>query len=150
LWTSDEPGVAWERLEGAPAPAATRAARLTQMRSHVRRYSVSIQVEGESDLRLMAQPLYRYPDAVAGVVDGAVFSFAMSTDPELLVLLEDREVAGKPAWHVAFARFGNKAMTVKDGERIVFACKQGAPGYSDGKYYLRWRAEEMPAAPKTE
>ena len=87
------------------------------MRSLVRRYSVSIQVEGESDLRLMAQPLFRYPEAVAGVVDGAVFSFAMSTDPELLVLLEDREAAGKPAWHVAFARFGNKAMTVKDGER---------------------------------
>ena len=137
LWASDEPGVAWEQTGRRTAPAATRSARLTQMRSIARRYSVSIQVEGESDLRLMAQPLYRYPEAVAGVVDGAIFSFAMSTDPELLVLLEVREVAGKPAWHVAFARFGNKAMTVKDGERDVFACKQGAPGFSDGKYYLR-------------
>ena len=32
----------------------------------------------------------------------------MTTDPELLVLLEAREAASKPAWHVAFARFGNK------------------------------------------
>ena len=61
----------------------------------------------------MAQPLYRYPEQVSSVLDGAIFSFAMTTDPELLVLLEDREIDGQPTWHVAFARFGNKAMTVK-------------------------------------
>jgi hypothetical protein len=147
LWTSGEPGVAWQKLAGAPPPAASRAARLMQMRSLVRRHSVAIQVEGESDLRLMAQPLYRYPEQVQGALDGAIFSFAMTTDPELLVLLEDREIDGKPAWHVAFARFGNKAMTVKDGEQTVWTCQQGAPGVSDGKYYLRWRAEEMPTSP---
>ena len=76
-----------------------------------------------------------------------LFAFAMTTDPELLVLLEDREMAGKPAWHIAFARFGNKGMKVSDGERTVWSCEQGAPGRSDGKYYLRWRAEEMPASP---
>jgi hypothetical protein len=150
LWKSGEPGVAWEKLDGAPAPAESRAARLVQMRAIVRRYSVAIQVEGESDLRLMAQPLYRYPEQVQGAVDGAIFSFAMTTDPELLVLLEDREVAGQRAWHVAFARFGNKAMTVKDGDKAVWSCAAGAPGVSDGKYYLRWRAEEMPAKPPTE
>jgi hypothetical protein len=147
LWTSGESGVVWERPLGASAPAASRAARLVQMRSVARRYSVAIQVEGESDLRLMAQPLYRYSEQTQGALDGAIFSFAMTTDPELLVLLEDREIEGKPTWHVAFARFGNKAMTVKDGEQTVWTCEQGAPGVSDGKYYLRWRAEEMPATP---
>jgi hypothetical protein len=150
LWKSGEPGVAWEKLNGAPPPGESRAARLVQMRSIVRRYSVAIKVEGESDLRLMAQPLYRYPDQVQGAVDGAIFSFAMTTDPELLVLLEDREVAGQRAWHVAFTRFGNKEMNVKDGDKAVWSCAAGAPGVSDGKYYLRWRAEEMPAKPLTE
>jgi len=144
LWESGEPGVAWERLDVAPADS--RAARLVQMRSIVRRYSVAIQVEGKSDLRLMAQPLYRYPEQAEGALDGAVFSFAMTTDPELLVLLEGRGVAGQSAWHVAFARFGNKEMTVKDGDKAVWSCPAGAPGTSDGKYYLRWRAEEMPAS----
>jgi hypothetical protein len=147
LWTSGEAGVAWERLAGAPPPAASRAPRLVQMRTIVRRFSAAIHVEGESDLRLMAQPLYRYPEQVRGAIDGAVFDFAMATDPELLVLLEDREAGGPPAWYVAFARFGNKAMTAKDGEQVVWKCEQGAPGISDGKYYLRWRAEEMPATP---
>jgi hypothetical protein len=148
LWSPGEPGITWEPLAGAPLPADQRAARLLQMRSLARRFSVAIQVEGESDLRLMAQPLYRYPENVAGALDGAIFSFAMTTDPELLVLLEDREIAGQPTWQVAFARFGNKAMTVKDGDKVVWSCQAGAPGVSNGKYYLKWRAEEMPAKPQ--
>jgi hypothetical protein len=148
LWTPGEPGIAWETLAGTPVPASQRAARLLQMRSLARRFSVAIQVEGESDLRLMAQPLYRYPETVVGVLDGAIFSFAMTTDPELLVLLEDREISGHPNWQVAFARFGNKAMTVKDDDKIVWSCEAGAPGISNGRYYLRWRAEEMPARPQ--
>ncbi len=147
LWTSGEKGVAWERLDSAAAPAASRAGRLVQMRSIARGYIVTIKTDGESDLRLLEQPLFRYPDGTAGALDGAIFDFAMTTDPELLLLLEARETNEKPAWHIAFARFGNKAMTVKEGERTVFSCEQGQPGFSDGKYYLRWRAEEMPASP---
>jgi hypothetical protein len=145
LWTSGEPGVAWEPLKEAPPPAASRPQRLVQMRTIVRRYSASIQIEGESDLRLMPQPLYRYSEQTEGALDGAIFDFAMTTDPELLVLLEVGETNGKPTWQIAFARFGNKQMTVKEGDRTVWSCKAGAPGFSDGTYYLRWRAEEMPS-----
>jgi hypothetical protein len=144
-WRSGEPGVVWLPVENASRPAASRSQRLIQMRSIVRRYAVEIDVQGESELRLMEQPLYRYPEQVEGALDGAIFAFAMATDPELLLLLESRESAGQPVWHIAYARFGNKAMTVKEGDRTVWSCEAGAPGYSDGKYYLRWRAEEMPA-----
>jgi len=146
-WRSGEPGIAWMKVENAPPPAASRPQRLVQMRSIARRFAATIEVQEESDLRLMDQPLYRYPEQVEDATDGALFALAMATDPELLVLMEAREEAGQPAWHVGFARFGNKAMTVKEGERTVWTCKAGAPGYSDGKYYLRWRAEEMPASP---
>jgi hypothetical protein len=99
VWTLNEPGVVWETPTGAPAPAGQRAARLLQMRSLARRFSVGIQVEGESDLRLMVQPLYRYPETTTGALDGAIFAFAMTTDPELLVLLEDRDISGQPCWY---------------------------------------------------
>src|SRR6476620_785386 len=56
LWTSGEPGIAWEPLKDVSPPAASRPQRLVQMRDIVRRYSVSIQIDGESDLRLMSQP----------------------------------------------------------------------------------------------
>jgi hypothetical protein len=147
LWISNEPGIAWQRLEGAAPSTTSLAQRLVQMRSIVRRYSVAIDVEGESDLRLLDRPLYRYPQQVEGALDGAVFAFAMTTDPELLVLLEARQEAPQAAWYIAFARFGNKAMRVKAGDQAVWSCGAGAPGVSDGRYYLRWRAEEMPANP---
>lgn len=146
LWTSGEPGIVWESFKDASPPAASRPQRLVQMREIARRYAVSIQIDGESDLRLMSQPLYRYPGPVAGALDGAIFDFAMTTDPELLMLVEANEANGKTSWQVAFARFGNKGMTVKEGDRVVWSCEAGQPGFSNGKYYLRWRAEEMPIA----
>jgi hypothetical protein len=150
LWTSNEPGIAWQTLPELPSPAATRSARLVQMRGIVRRLSVGIEASQESELRLMSQPLYRYPEKTSGAIDGAVFSFGMATDPELIVLVEARDAAKSPAWQVAFARFGNLPMTVKDGERTVWSCEKGIARQPTGKYYLMWRAEQMPAEPKEE
>jgi hypothetical protein len=150
LWRSSEPGITWQRLESEPSPAATAPQRLVQMRSIVRRYSVAIEVDGESDLRLLERPLYRYPAQIDDAVDGAIFAFTMTTDPELVILLEDRQERDKTAWHIAFARFGNKAMKVKTGDLTVWSCEAGAPGYSDGRYYLRWRVAEMPAVLNSE
>ena len=31
------------------------------------------------------------------------------------------------------------------GSIFLWTCDRGTPGRSEGKYYLRWRAEEMPA-----
>lgn len=147
LWNCEEAGVAWQKLDQLAPPAASRPARLVQMRAIPGRYSVKIEVEGESDLRLVSQPLYRYPEKVPGVIDGAIFSFAMATDPELLVVVEAHEQDQKPAWHIAFARFGNNGMKVMEGDKLVWSCSAGAPGRSEGKYHLFWRAEQMPAEP---
>lgn len=151
LWTSSEPGIAWQALPDLPSPGATRSARLVQMRSIARRLSAGIETsEEKSELRLMSQPLYRYPEKTPGAIDGAVFAFVMATDPELLVLLESQEEAKTPAWKVAFARFGNKPMTVKDGEQTIWSCDKATPYKRTGKYYLMWRAEQMPAEPEEE
>jgi hypothetical protein len=146
LWAAGEAGIAWQALEGAPAPAATRPARLIQMRQLARRLSARITAEEASDLRLMTNPLYRYAESAIGH-DGAVFAFSLATDPEVIVLVEADLAANNPAYKAAFARFGNLAMEVKDGEHVVWTCDRGTPGRSEGKYYLRWRAEEMPAQP---
>ena len=147
LWTSGGPGIAWQQLDGAPVPAATRTARLVQLRQIARRITARITTQPEaSDLRLMTNPLYRCPDS-AIVREGAVFAFSLATDPELILLIDADLAANKPAYKVAFARFGNLAMEVKDGDKPIWSCDRGTPGRSEGKYYLRWRAEEMPANP---
>ena len=146
LWTSGEAGIAWQALEGAPSPAAARPARLNQMRQLARRLNARITAEEASDLRLMTNPLYRYPESTVGH-DGALFAFCLATDPELILLVEADLAANKPAYKVACARFGNLAMEVADGDKRIWTCDRGTPGRSEGKYYLKWRAEEMPAVP---
>ena len=149
-WTSGEAGIAWQRLAGVPAPGTTRTARLIQMRELARRLSASITAEEKNELRLMPQPLYRYPENAVGAIDGALFVFALATDPELVLLIEDSADSDEPVWQVAFARFGNLAMEVKDGDRTLWTCERGAPGRSAGKYYLYWRVEQRPADLATE
>ncbi len=145
-WTSGEPGVVWQKLEGTPGPAKSRPARLVQMRELARRLTASITTEEQKgELRLMPQPLYRYPENVAGEVDGALFVFALATDPELVLLVEQSPDADETAWRVAFARFGNLGMEVRDGDRSLWTCERGVRGRSAGKYYLRWRIEQRPA-----
>lgn len=147
VWSSGEAGIAWQPLADSPAPASTRPARLVQLRQLARRLSARITAEEAGDLRLLTNPLYRYPEQTAGALDGALFAFCLATDPELIVLIEADTSAKTPAYRASFARFGNLAMEVKDGEKPLWTCERGAPGKSEGKYYLRWRAEEMPANP---
>jgi hypothetical protein len=146
LWAAGEAGIAWLALDGAPAPAATRTQRLLQLRQLARRLTARITAEEAGDLRLMTNPLYRYPESASGL-DGAIFAYSLATDPELIVLIEADLAANKPAYKIAMARFGNLAMEMKDGDKPIWSCVRGTPGRSAGKYYLRWRAEEMPANP---
>jgi hypothetical protein len=72
-----------------------------------RRFAVRLtSPEGdESELRLMSRPLLRYSDSDVGVIDGAIFSFVVATDPEALLLIEASEQGESPAWRYALARF---------------------------------------------
>jgi hypothetical protein len=146
-WTSGEPGLAWQALAAAPAPASSRPARLVQMREIARGLTASITAEEVGELRLMPQPLYRYPEKTPQAIDGALFVYALATDPELILLVEANKSSplGTLVYRIAFARFGNLAMAVKDGERTLWSCDRGSPGRSDGKYYLHWRVEQRPA-----
>jgi len=144
LWSADEPGISWLTLPDSPAPAATRPARLVQMRNLARRLSARINSNEPTDLRMMSQPLYRYSEKVPGAVDGALFAFSLATDPELIAWMEARE----QAWHVAFARFGALPMSVAEGERIIWSCEKATARQRTGRYYLMWGAEEMSINPQ--
>jgi hypothetical protein len=148
-WTSGEPGIAWQSLDSAsgpaPAPASSRPGRLSQMREIARGLTASITAEEANELRLMTQPLYRCPEKTPGAIDGAIFVYSLATDPELILLIEAAESASKPAYRVAFARFGNLAMEVKQQDRTLWTCDRGTPGRSNGKYYLHWRVEQRKA-----
>jgi hypothetical protein len=76
------------------------------------------------ELRLLTQPLYRYPTAEGEVLDGALFAIVMGTDPEVFLLLEARRVSDGPTWRYAFARMNVDAMTVSFKEQEVWRAEK--------------------------
>jgi hypothetical protein len=75
------------------------------------------------ELRLVPAPLYRYPTGKAGVIDGAIFALVSTagTDPEVLLVIEAREVNGKPGWEYACGRFSDWELRVQRKDAEVFS-----------------------------
>jgi hypothetical protein len=123
-WTPQE-GLERKELSDTAPPAAGRAARLVQMRQLAKEFTGQItNYEGKRvDLRLLSTPLYRYPEAKTGVVDGALFALVTTegTDPEVLLVLEAREEDGKTRWEYACGRFGVVSMYVQHKDKEVWS-----------------------------
>jgi hypothetical protein len=122
-WSSRPPGELQPRaVPDAPGPAGSPAQRLTQARAIARRCSVSLQAPkpGRIQQRLLPQPLDRYGDPEAGLLDGMLFAFVGATNPNVLLILEAwSEDAGSRAWRYAIARLSNVEETaLLDGKQV--------------------------------
>jgi hypothetical protein len=107
VWAPAADAITWRDGPAGMVPAKNKAQRLVQMRSLARALHVSlINEEGEaSELRLMSQPLYRYASPSGDVIDGAMFSYVVATDPEAILLVEAVGSTESMDWRSALARF---------------------------------------------
>ncbi len=123
-------GLARKELPDTSAPAATAGARLVQMRRLAREFTGHSVNEGGQrwELRLLPAPLYRYPAAKTGVVDGALFTLVSTagTDPEVLLVIEAREVSGKTRWEYACCRFSDRDLHVRRKDEEVWSSVRSA------------------------
>ena len=121
LWRPKDAGIEWLSIKDSPVPAKTRPLRLTQMRQQMAEIRAELDTQ-ESELRLLPQPVYRYPENMDGVIDGAIFSYVMGTDPEVFVLLEVRmpTVGTEPTWLLAPVRFTGSGITLKRGDMVLW------------------------------
>lgn len=117
-------GLERKELPDSGVPAATAPARLVQMKRLAQDFAGhETDNEGKRwDLRLLPAPLYRYPAAKSGVVDGALFTLVSNagTDPEVLLLIEAREVDGKLRWEYACGRFSDRSLYVRRRDKEVW------------------------------
>jgi hypothetical protein len=87
------------------------------MRALAREFKASVDLEnGGTQLRLLSQPLFRYESET----DGALFAFVLTTDPEVLLIIDDRVGDLGHAWHYAFARMSNHSLVAKHRDRDVW------------------------------
>jgi hypothetical protein len=101
-----KPGLDFHPVPDAPAPAATPQARLRQLRALAEEFSATDDFLGGgwTQLRLLPKPWLRYGKAGSGVEDGALFAFAIGTDPEVFLMIESRpNPAGGRRWEYALA-----------------------------------------------
>jgi hypothetical protein len=156
VWAPKAAGVKFTALGGV-APAETARQRLTQMKALAREFSASMKdAEGEPyQLRLLTQPLYRYEPTDKRVLDGALFSFSLGTDPEVILLLEARPVKDAHQWQYAFARFHYVELKAFHNDREVFRAEAlpninnldlGSPQYRDSVYATYHVERNIPLA----
>ena len=126
LWYPKEAGIIFHPVPDVRRPADRRVRRLRQMRTIAGSFSARIDridkqgIHTIKPLRVLTQPLYRYPDARGGR-DGAVFAFAQATDPEVLLILELRDLTDlESTWHYGLARMSMVPLLVTYGQTEVW------------------------------
>jgi hypothetical protein len=146
-WTAKQPGLVLQSFpaaaDGTPpdAPADKPTRRLTQMRDLFRRFTAhEVEgTEGRLELRPLATPLHRYSDPATGLLDGAIFSFANGTNPEVLVLFEaQQESGGKPIWKFGFAQMTGGAIIVHLDKTEVWTRSDANPPAVREAYINGW------------
>lgn len=135
VWQSGEPGMEWHSLSDNAAPAKSRTLRLVQMRKIVAGVQATIDT-GESELRLMPQPLYRYPESTPDVLDGAMFAFVMGTDPELFAVVEAVHQKRAAQWRIGFVHFTNAPVEAHLNGLKIFTVGRCPPMQSTGPHHL--------------
>ena len=121
-WIPAKGGVEFHEVPDSPAPAAEEAGRLRQMRDLARRFTAREFWDRRNyELRLLPHPIDRYSHSSSGLVDGAIFAYAIGTNPELLLLLEARRQGdGPPVWWYAAARLARAELHLKLGPQDVW------------------------------
>jgi hypothetical protein len=105
VWNPARSGVEFKPVPGAPTRAASAEQRLRQMRELEEGFNAEMNLELKTwhKLRALTKPLYRYGKAGSDIVDGGVFGFVLTTDPEVYLLLEARTGKSGLEWQYAFA-----------------------------------------------
>ena len=124
LWTPSTSSTKWNELPNADIGAETPQQRLIQMR----RLAESFVVEDNfgwdkkelNQLRLLPTPVYRYGNPADEVVDGAVFVYALGTDPEAILILECVKKDEMRGWRYSVGPMSIYPITAKLGDEVVY------------------------------
>jgi hypothetical protein len=122
VWRVTKPGMQLTTVEGAPAPGDSDRQRLTQMRNIAREFRGWMKEGADvTELRLLPQPIVRYSAPDQGATDGAIFAMVWKgTDPEVLLVLEDRKADAASSWQFGLVRFNFRDMWVERNDKEVW------------------------------
>lgn len=153
VWTPTEPGIVLKAFDGAAEPSPGKAPRLAEMRKLAGQLIVQLSDYSRETyrLRLLPRPLLRYGSADSDVLDGALFAYTYTTDPELLVMVEARKSDKGYRWMYGLARMNIGELKVTHGDREVWRAErlEHPYVYKEGIYTL-FMGLPLPKGAKTE
>jgi hypothetical protein len=126
----------------APAPEDRPAARLRQMKEIARRFTAHEFWDPDNsrfELRLLVQPVHRYKEEAASILDGAAFVLAHGTNPEVILLIEAHGAQpDQSQWRYSLARLGSAELHVELDGREVWKRERtlGVVGQPGDPYWL--------------
>jgi hypothetical protein len=151
VWTPSRPGLVLKPIHGAAAPADSAPARLRQMRSLAEEFTgrQTTRAGVDHDMRLLAQPIYRYENTKGDLIDGGLFAFVQGTDPEVFLLIEARRPrGGAPEWRFGATRMHGIYLRLNRGGREVWSAPEIPPSqvYDSREPYCIFRYDLAPGA----
>ncbi len=145
VWNPAKPGIEFRPVPGAPRPADTREKRLRQMHDLLKGFEAEMKLFGTRHrLRPLAKPLIRYGKADTEAVDGALFGFVLTTDPEVALLLEARRGKNEIEWQYAFAPEASASLTGSWKGRAVWDFSMSDNAFDNREPYYDWAYRELP------
>jgi hypothetical protein len=133
----------FETLPGAPKPSDNPAVRLSQIKTMAARFEI---IDGFREtnrqprpyvLRMMSRPTYRYGRPDVEILDGAMFTYVVSTDPEACLLIEIRRKDNVTSWHYMIAPMTIYSLDAKlDGKNVWTKPEAFVFGDSTAPHYI--------------
>jgi hypothetical protein len=150
VWKTAEAGVTFAPVPDAPAPAATDAQRLLQLKQLAKGFAAAGRfgkAATDLDLRLLPQPIYRYAAPKEGILSGGLFTLVHGTDPEIFLVIEARSKDGAAAsFQYAATRMNSVGVRLRHKGREVWSA-EAMPWRDVGDHahaYTKFMFDEVP------
>jgi hypothetical protein len=124
-WLANDSASELKDVAGAPVPAADAAQRQRQLKQLAGKFAGHEFWDPDNtryDLRRLDRPLHTYRDEDAGILDGALYTLANGTNPEILLFVEARTKDGAKAWRFTTGRLAHAELHLEyDGKEVFTA-----------------------------
>ena len=128
-WRENDSASELKDVPGAPAPAADATQRqLKQLAGKFTGHQFWDPDNSRYELRRLEKPLHTYRDPDAGILDGALYTLANGTNPEIVLFVEARvnpKDATKSVWQYAVGRLAHAELHMAYDGKEVFAAPRG-------------------------
>lgn len=134
-WSPKQPGVEFRPIANIRPPADSAKSRLVQMNAIARQfradYSPHTAPNETTRLRLLSKPLFRYESTDPKIIDGAVYGFVDSTDPEMLLVIEAQRTEAGATWVYSPARSRHDSIRLHYKDKLVWDVPRLAPPWNN-------------------